>query len=154
MKEKKLYINRYNFYAFNYSLILWTIIFFASYISPILSITTRSAASIGIIGGADGPTAIYIASKLIFLPFLVALIAMAALWIMLFIKYKKDKDAIKSVSLKRTIACIGLSVILIIITNNWLLGLWALSLGIVLMILWKSSKFEVPDKRGNDYNNF
>ncbi len=151
MKEKKIYINRYNLYAFNYSLILWTVIFFASYISPILSIATRSAASIGIIGGADGPTAIYIASKLIFLPFLVALIAMAALWIMLFIKYKKDKDAIKSVSLKRTIACIGLSVILIIITNNWLLGLWALSLGIVLMILWKSSKFEVPDKRGNDY---
>lgn len=70
---------------------------------------------------------------------------MIVVWIMLFIKYKKDKNAIKSVSLKRTIVCIGLSVILIILTNNWLLGLWTLSLGIVLMILWKSPKFTVSD---------
>lgn len=147
MKEKKLYINRYNFYSFNCSLILWAIIFLASGIMPILSILTpSSAASIGIIGGADGPTAIYVASELTFLPFLVGLIGMVTIWFILFINYKKDKDAIKSVSLKRTIACIGLSVILIIMTNNWLLGLWVLFLGIVLMLLWMSSKFEVIDE--------
>jgi len=146
MKEKKLYINRYNFYAFNCSLILCIIIFLASFIIPILSILAPAVSSVGIIGGADGPTAIYVTTKIISLSFLIGVIGIVALWIMLFIKYKKDKDKIKNVSLKRTIACVCLSVILIIITNNWLPGLWALSLGIIMMFLWCSKKFEVADK--------
>jgi Na+-transporting methylmalonyl-CoA/oxaloacetate decarboxylase beta subunit len=146
MKQKKLYINRYNFYAFNCSLILWTIIFLASCIIPILSIHTSEATSIGIIGGADGPTAIYVASKLAFLSFLIALIGIIALWLMLFINYMRDKDKIKSMSIKRILVCACLSVVLIIITNSWLLGLWTLSLGIIMLVLWNSKKFEVSDK--------
>jgi hypothetical protein len=146
MKQKKLYINRYNFYAFNCSLILWTIIFLASFIFPILSIHTSEATSIGIIGGADGPTAIYVAAKVISLSFGVGLIAMIALWLMLFINYMRDKDKIKGVSIKRIIVCACLSVTLIVITDNWFLGLWALSLGIIMLVLWSSKKFEARDK--------
>lgn len=146
MKQKKLYINRYNFYAFNCSLILWTIIFFASFVFPILSIHTSEATSIGIIGGADGPTAIYVAAKVISLSFGVGLIAMIALWLMLFINYMREKDKIKSMSIKRILVCACLSVALIVITNNWFLGLWALSLGIIMLVLWNSEKFEGSDK--------
>jgi len=152
MKQKKLYINRYNFYAFNCSLILWAIIFLASCIIPILSIITpSSAASIGIIGGADGPTAIYVTSKLAFLPFWGGAIGIAAIWVMLFINYKRDKDKIKDVSMKRTIVCACLAVALIVITGKWLLGLGALSLGIIMLVLWKSTKFEVDNKEEVKY---
>jgi Na+-transporting methylmalonyl-CoA/oxaloacetate decarboxylase beta subunit len=145
MKEKKLYINRYNFYAFNCWLIVLAIIFLSSFIIPILNINSHSAASIGIIGGADGPTAIYVASKLSFLPFLVGLIGITAIWIMLFINYKKDKEKIKDVSMKRAIICALLSIILIIFASSCLISLWALSLGIILIVLWRSSKFEASD---------
>lgn len=146
MKQKKLYINRYNFYAFNCSLILWAVIFVASFIFPILSLHTSEATSIGIIGGADGPTAIYVAAKLISLSFGVGLIEMIALWLMLLINYMRDKDKIKSVSIKKIIICACLSVTLIVITDNWFLGLWALSLGIIMLVLWHSKKFEARDK--------
>ncbi|MDF2613532.1 MAG: Na+-transporting oxaloacetate decarboxylase beta subunit [Clostridia bacterium] len=146
MKKKRLYINRYNFYAFNCSLLIWAIVFLALIIIPILSIDLRSAASVGIIGAADGPTAIYVTAKIISLPLWVALIGMIALWVMLFINYAKDKDKIKDVSMKRIVVCAFLSVALIVVTGNWFLGLWALSLGIIMLVLWNSKKFEVWDK--------
>lgn len=143
MKEKKIYINRYHFYGFNCWLILWTVIYLtASALFIPIFVLTPVGASIGIIGGADGPTAIYVTSKFAFLPFLIALIGVIAIWIMLFINYKKDKDAVKSVSLKRAIICAFLSILLLIITEDWVLSSWPLSLGVVLIALWRSSKFE------------
>lgn len=51
---------------------------------------SKEAAAIGIIGGADGPTAIFVSSRLQVLP---ALIAAAAfiVCILLFVRYKKRK---------------------------------------------------------------
>lgn len=61
MKQKKLYVNRYNFYAFNCSLIIMTAIFLVNFSLLILSLLiTPTPGSIGIIGGADGLAAIYI----------------------------------------------------------------------------------------------
>jgi 5-methylcytosine-specific restriction endonuclease McrA len=44
-------------------------LFLASFIIPILSISLHPAVSVGLIGGADGPTAVYVTTKIISLPF-------------------------------------------------------------------------------------
>jgi hypothetical protein len=44
-------------------------LFLASFIVPILSINLHSAARVGLIGGDDGPTAVYVTTKIISLPF-------------------------------------------------------------------------------------
>lgn len=50
-------------------------------------------------------------------------------------------------SIKRIIVCACLSVALIVITESWFLGLWTLSLGIVMLILWNSKKFEMINEK-------
>ena len=144
MKAKKIYINSYNFYVFNCWLIISAIIFLAAsiFLIPIFLFTPIGVNS-SIIGGANGPSAIYIAGKFSFMRLVVMFIIFAAIWIELFIKYKKNKDCIKSISPKRTIVYVCLTGILAVITGSMLLVAWSLCLDIIMFVLWNSKRFEV-----------
>lgn len=61
-------------------------------------ITTYEAASVGIIGGADGPTAIYLTSKLLLIPLLFSLLCfLAEIFICIFVLVKSIKAVRKKV---------------------------------------------------------
>lgn len=145
MKEKKMYINRYYFYAVNVWVLLWAgvaILSYGFFQLWMLSVSQQTAKSVSIIGGADGPTAIFLTSQIGSVIELFIIIGMLLVWGATYSNYQKGKDEIKQVSMKTSMFCAVLAMIILGISGESMLALIPLSLGIILMVLWNSKKFE------------
>lgn len=146
IKEKRMYINKYYFYAVNIWILLWAGLTILSYVISqiwLIGASQQTVKSIGVIGGVDGPTAIYLSNPMGSVIELFIIIGMLLVWGATYSKYQKGKDEVKQVSMNPSMFCAVLAMIILGISGESMLAFMPLSLGIILMILWNSKKFEV-----------